>query len=253
MNSIKCKINNGEWYNYPNLYHIFSTAEDKDKKCVEIVKNKVKNFLITNPVDLGAGTGKMYEQLISELNYKGKLFCVENNINMINYLTQKYKNNKEVNILKSDIESFDLGNYKSNFIISSFGFPSKLFDKEKTMRELKNIYKNLSNDGIFITIGWNEKWNDELSDIWRKYSKTKFDDKIVDARNCALSWLANNIETTLKFDNISERNKIFNYLFDHLESNNKLEFKMYMGVTFNTKEEIRKIIENMDGEFYERN
>lgn len=248
LHKTKEKINNGEWYNYPELYNIFSISEDKDRKCIEIVKNRIKNFLIVNPTDLGTGTGKMYDQLISELNYDGKFFCIENNDNMIKFLKKKYKNNKKINILKSDIENFDLGLYKSNFIISSFGFPSKLFDKEKTIRELKNIYKNLTSDGIFITIGWNEKWNDELSNIWKKYSKINFDEKIL-VRNCGLSWLKNDIETVLKFNDINEKNKVFNYLFGKSNSNNKLEFKMLMGITFNTKKEIKNIIKNLERNF----
>lgn len=53
---------------------------------------------------------------------------------MNDYLKIKYKN--EINVIQTSIEEFDLKNNKSNFIISSFGFPSTLFDKDKYLKEL---------------------------------------------------------------------------------------------------------------------
>lgn len=163
----QCLINDGKWYNYPELYDIFSFSEDIDEKCIKIIKNLIYNnkIQIINPIDLGSRTGKIYDQLLSKISYEGHAYFIENNPAMLSFLEQKYKNNNKVKIVKNTIKSFKLNLQKSNFIISYFGFPSSLFDKDNTLEELKNVYKNLLDGGIFITIGWNEKWDDELSSL----------------------------------------------------------------------------------------
>ena len=257
MNKSTSIFKSDNWYNYPYLYNIFSLSEDKNQKCIRIVKkiiieNKIK---IINPIDLGAGTGKIYDQLLSKIDFKGNAWFIENNNNMITFLQKKYKNNPKIKIINNSIGSFKLENQKSNFIISSFGFPSCLYDREKTLNELKNIYCNLLKNGIFITIGWNEKWNDDVSEIWKKYTNKKFKKRIIEARNCGLAWLNNDIETSLKFKNIKEKNYIFEKLFGNITelNNDKLEFKLNMGITLNTKEELKNIIKKMEDNYYERN
>lgn len=54
-------------------------------------------------------------------------------------------------------------------IISSFGFLSKISSKERCINELKAIYKNFADDGVFITIGWDKTFNDELNEMWYRY------------------------------------------------------------------------------------
>lgn len=256
MNKIKSLLNNDNWYDYPQIYNSFSFAEDTDKKCIEVVKNKIINdkIIITNPIDLGTGTGKIYDQLLKEINFEGHVWLIENNKNMLDFIKEKYKGNNEIKIINNSISDFRIENQISNFIISSFGFPSCMYDANKTLEELKNVYENLLNDGVFITIGWNEKWNDEVSDMWKRYTYKKFDDNLMGARNCGLNWLENDINTSLKFKNIKEKNCILNNLFgDIIElDSNKLEFKLNMGVTFNTKEELKNIIKNLE-KHYERN
>lgn len=256
MNEKSGLIKNYNWYDYPDIYNIFSFSEDKEEKCIDIIKEKIfkESIRIFNPIDLGAGTGKIYDQLFSKINFDGNAWFIENNNNMINFLQKKYKNNNKIKIVNSTISSFEIEDQKSNFIISSFGFPSCIYDKRETLDELKRIYENLLNDGIFITIGWNEKWNDEVSSLWEKYTNKDLSKKITGARNCGLTWLNNNIETSLVFKSIEEKKYILRCLFGSIMEldSNKLEFKLNMGITFNTKKELETIIKNME-EYYERN
>lgn len=244
-------IKNGKWYDYPEIYNLFSILEDKDKKCIDLVINYIKNnkLEIINPIDLGCGTGKLYDQLICTINYQGIAYLVDSNSNMIEYLNNKYGN--EVKILNSKISDFDLNTNKSNFIISSFGFPSNLFDKNNCICELKNVYENLLDDGVFITIGWNEKWDDELSLLWKKYICDNSDKSIDGARNCNLDWYVNDIQTSITFDNLTQRDYIIYNLFgenakkDYVDSN-KLEWSMHMGITINTKKQLKVILEKLE-------
>lgn len=244
------------WYDYPEIYNIFSFSEDKEEKCIEIILKKIfKDKLeIINPIDLGAGTGKIYDQLLSKIDFDGNVWLIESNNKMIDFLQKKYKNNNRVKIVNGFISSFEIENQKSNFIISSFGFPSCLYDRNKALEELKKVYQKLLDNGVFITIGWNEKWDDDVSNLWKEYTNKRFDKKIIEARNCGLTWLNNNIKTSLKFKNIKEKNYILKCLFGNINEldSNKIDFKLNMGVTFNTKEELKTIIKNLEV-YHERN
>lgn len=247
----KALIKDSKWYDYPEVYSIFSNAEDKNQICIKIIKEYIKDnkLEITNPTDLGTGTAKLYEQLLKDTNYNGNIYLIESNCFMNDYLKTKYKN--EINIVQTSIEDFDLKNNKSNFIISSFGFPSTLFNKDKCLKELKNVYKNLLEDGIFITIGWNEKWNDELNNLWKKYICDNSKKEITTPRNCNLSWYKNDIKTTLEFNNIDERDYVLYSLFgedaeNDYKDSNKLKWDMLMGITINTKKELNKIIRELE-------
>lgn len=243
-------IVDGNWYNYPHLYNIFSYAEDFNNDCINIIKKYINdnNIKIINPIDLGSGTGKIYYKLLKNLKISGSIFLVDNNINMINYLNKSIKSNV-VKIVKSDIKNISL--IKSNFIISSFGFPSKLLDKDNTLKELKKMYELLLEDGILITIGWNERWNDEFFELWKKYIKIDYSNKVKLIRNCNLSWYKSDIDCVVKFSNIKERDKVLGNFFGadfvkDYSDNNKLEWGISMGITLNTKKEIKNIIDSWE-------
>lgn len=256
MNEKNSLIKYSNWYNYPDVYNIFSFSEDKEEICIKNIKEKIfkDKIEIINPIDLGAGTGKIYDQLFSKLDFNGYVWFIENNNKMIDFLEKKYKNNNKIKIINSSISSFEIENQKSNFVISSFGFPSCLYNKTTTLEELKAVYKNLLDKGVFVTIGWNEKWDDEVSSLWKRYTNKNFDEKLIGARNCELTWLNNNIKTSLKFKNNKEKNYILKCLFGNIIElhSNKLEFKLNMGITFNTKEELETIIKNLEV-YYEGN
>ncbi len=243
-------IKNGKWYNYPDTYNTFSFSEDKGEKCFNIIRQYITDngIKIVNPIDLGTGTGKVYEKLIKHLEYKGKVYLVESNKYMIEYLKRKYK---EATIIESEIINFNIQPEKSNFIISSFGFPSNLFDRNQSVKELKNVYENLSEDGILITIGWNEKWDDELSLLWKKYIDEKPKSSIKTIRNCNLTWYKQDIKTYLEFENKEQMLHIMKKLFGkHAEidysNSNKLKWDMNMGITINTKKEIENILKRQE-------
>lgn len=250
-------IKSGKWYDFPEEYNLFSFAEDKGKKCIEYVINYIKkhNLKIKNPVDLGSGTGKIYDQLIKKISYSGDAYLVDVNSHMIHYLIKKYGN--EVRIVKSKIAEFNLKEQKSNFIISSFEFPSSLFNYENCYQELKNVYQNLLDDGIFITIGWNEKWDDELSLMWKKYVCDNSTKRINGVRNCNLKWYVNDIKTSLKFDNLEQRDFVLYTLFGKKATKDfsnsiQLEWSMHMGITIHTKKQLKTILGGLEKE-YERN
>ncbi len=121
----------------------------------------------------------------------------------------------------------------------------------------------MKDDGVFITIGWDETFNDELNNMWFKYIpddiraknfeewRTVRSSKINSARNCGLKWFKKGINVPLQFSSLKESSMVMGYLFgrDAAQSiilKNQLDWSMSMGITLNTKEEIKLIIENYE-------
>lgn len=75
---------------------------------------------------------------------------------------------KNIKVIQSSISKIKLKG-KSSFIISTFGFPSKIFNLENSLIELKKVYSLLDKGGVFVTIGWDETFNDELNYYWYKF------------------------------------------------------------------------------------
>ena len=104
---------------------------------------------------------------------------------------------------------------------------------------------------------------DELNEMWYKYIP---DDIVADSfeewrmkraaimtspRNCKLKWLKTNMNIPLQYTSIEESVNVMGHLFGRDAANDVLnsrqkEWWMSMGITYNTKKEIEKIIREME-------
>ncbi len=196
-----------KWYKDASIYNTFSEREDPQNICFDLVAGYLvqEGLQITNPIDIAIGTGRYLLQIRKKLDDRGTLYGLDASGDMCGFLEKKIKREKlftsDIKIAHSNI--VNIGNYiksKSNFIISSFGFPSKISNKRNSILELRAIYQMLSDGGIFITVGWDETFNDELNYMWYKYIpdfiqaknfeewRRKKMDQIQSARNCGLTW-----------------------------------------------------------------
>lgn len=278
----RCRVNeNGliaddtdKWYADPSVYNIFSEAEDIENVCFDLVLRKIKkmNLQIVNPVDLATGTGKTFRHILKRIPYEGTLYGVDFSADMLAYLDRIINRQKlyvnDIKLEQNSIKDFVLEK-TSSFIISSFGFPSRIFNEENCLDELKTVYRNLSDDGIFVTIGWDETFKDELNEMWYRYIPDsivansfnewcdKRSAKIHSPRNCCLTWYKTNIKVPLMFANLEESVNVMGHLFGRDAANaimkeHKTFWWMKMGVTLDTKETLKQAIEKME-RVYERN
>ena len=224
-----------------------------------------ENRKLVNPVDLATGTGRIF-RLLLQTDYEGTLYGVDLSSQMLHYLDKIIMRQKgyifDIQLVNSSIQDFKLEN-KSSFIISCFGFPSKIFNPEICQQELKAVYDNLTDDGIFVTIGWDESFNDELNEMWYKYIpddivaedfeewRIKRSGMITSPRNCCLSWFKKKIVVPLQFSSTEAAVNVMGHLFgrdaaiDVLQNHQK-EWKMSLGITYNTKQELSEIITIME-------
>lgn len=255
-----------KWYRDPAIYDIFSESEDPENVCFNLIQQKISDKKISNPIDLATGTGRMLWQILDKIPFEGTLCGVDISRNMCKFVEKNIKRERRyaqpVCIIRSSIKDLPKKlKIKSNFIISSFGFPSRVNDKNLCLEEIKAVNTLLAKDGIFVTIGWDESFNDELGMMWFKYipDKIKADDfeewrkKRADAisspRNCDLRWFKRGLLVPLQFSSLKEAAHIMGYLFgrdavQYIVRNNKTEWGMSLGITFNTKKELKSIIRN---------
>jgi hypothetical protein len=124
--------------------------------------------------------------------------------------------------------------------------------------ELKKVYSLLEDGGVFVTIGWDETFNDELNYFWYKFLpdeiiansfeewRKKRQEKIISPRNCNLSWYKKGLSIPLQFSSLEESANVMGHLFgrDALEEiikHKKVKWIMNLGITYNTKKELKKL------------
>ncbi len=259
-----------KWYSDPAIYHTFSEAEDPENVCFNLILEKIKDKKIINPIDLATGTGRITWQIIEKIDFKGQLLGVDASGNMCEFVRKTIKRERKytnrIKIMQSTISELSKKiNIKSNLIISSFGFPSKISNPKLCVKELKSVYSLLLDDGIFCTIGWDETFNDELNMMWFKYIPDKINAQdfeewrkersglIKTPRNCNLSWFKRGIDVPLQFSSLKEAAYVIGYFFgidaaQYVVKTGKMEWVMSLGITYNTKNELKNIIKR-----YERN
>lgn len=255
-----------KWYADASIYNLFSEAEDPENICFNIIFSRIlrEKLHIQNPVDLATGTGRAAKYMLNNVEYSGNLYAVDYSEQMLKYFDrtinrQKYYV-KNIELVHSKIEDFRIPkDEKSSFIISSFGFPSKISDKTRCRAELENVFNLLSNDGIFVTLGWDETFNDDLNTMWYKYipdniKAANFEEwrliresKIQSARNCYLSWYKKNIKVPLLYDTLEEAINVMGHLFGRDAALEVLKSKRTMwwmsaGITWDNKESLAKVL-----------
>lgn len=255
-----------KWYADASIYNFFSEAEDPENICFSLIFNRILSNKITieNPVDLATGTGRAAKYILNNISYSGKLYAVDYSKQMLEYFDrtinrQKYYV-KDIELVHSKIQDFVIPNgEKSSMVISSFGFPSKISDSERCMSELESVYNMLSEDGVFVTLGWDETFNDDLNAMWYRYvpdniKAANFEEwrrareaSITSARNCDLTWYKKNIQVPLLYDTLEETINVMGHLFGRDAALEVLKSKrtmwwMSMGITWDDKKSLSRIL-----------
>jgi HEAT repeat protein len=257
-----------KWYRDPAIYRTFSEAEDPENVRFSLIQARIRDIVIKNPIDLASGTGRMAWQIIDKIPFEGTLFTVDASKQMCDFLSKAIKRERKftnnIRIISDTISGAPrrIGR-NSNFIISSFGFPSRFSDKKLCIKELRAVHKMLSKGGLFFTIGWDETFNDELNRMWYRFIpdrivaqnfeewRYKRSAEISSPRNCGLTWFKRGVAVPLQFGSLKEAAFVMGHLFgrdaaQYVVNSGKIEWGMSLGITCNTKEELGAIIKSYE-------
>lgn len=256
-----------KWYVNPDIYHVFSESQDPEDIAFGIVRRRLNGRTIQNPVDLGSGTGRLAAFILRHIAFSGSIHCVDASTQMVQFLETRFKResvpSQLLEVFQSTLETMPdpLGEGISDFVGANFAFPSRVADRELALRELKSVYQVLRPSGIFTTLGWDETFNDDLSEMWYRYIpdgvvakdfeewRRKRCDLLTSPRNCGLSWLKRGIRVPVGFTSDDTAARVMGYLFgrsaaQEILKTRKTSWSMSLGITWDTREAIGVVLEN---------
>ncbi|MDD5251266.1 MAG: HEAT repeat domain-containing protein [Patescibacteria group bacterium] len=252
------------WYGDPYIYGRFADAEDPENICFDLVRKRLGKRKIRNPVDLATGNGRTAWQIMDKLKFDGKLFAVDISKDMCDCISRRLSRERRytnpIEVVQSSIADFGRNaRAKSSFVVSSFGFPSCGANSAASRAELEAVHNLLADDGVFVTIGWDETYNDELSEMWFRFIPDDIEAKDFEewrvkraeategARNCGLTWFKRGLVVPLQFSTVKEAAAVMGALFGRDAASfavrrNKSEWTVSMGITFDTKSSLTRIL-----------
>lgn len=254
-----------KWYVNPDIYHIFSQSQDPENLVFRTALKGIEATSTNNPIDIGSGTGRFAGFLLDQFPFEGTLSCVDASPQMTRFLNARFRresiSSSVVNVVECRTEKIveKLGENVSDLVVASFAFPSRIFDTDLVLRELQAVFKLLRPGGHLVTVGWDETFNDELSEMWYKYipdgiRSRNFEEwrknravSIKSTRNSNLSWYKRGIKVPLEFDNAETAARVMGYLFgrsaaEEIIRTRQIRWSISAGITINSKESIGNIL-----------
>jgi HEAT repeat protein len=261
------KDHSDRWYANPAIYHRFSESQDPNAIAAGIILARLAKHEIWNPIDLGTGTGKLAWLLLHHTTMQGRLYCVDQSEQMLAFLRARIQRQvraqetiQTVHSRLADLPS-TLAGIKSSLVVASFAFPSTVFDRELAFQELASVRSLLRDDGLFLTIGWDETFNDELNELWYRYIHTEtpaasFEEwrrqrakAILTARNADLTWIARRLRIPLRFASYLQAAEVMGHLFgrsagERILEEHRTSWWMSLGITCDSAHGIDEILKN---------
>lgn len=261
-----------KWYLNPDIYHQFSEAQDPLHVCLRVALNGLPKKAFWDPVDIGSGTGKFASFLLRHLplderTIQGRVTCLDKTKEMVDFLTARLRRegipDGRFVVRRMDTEEMAdrIGDAKSDLVVASFSFPSKTTSAELALRELRAVSRVLRPDGLFLTVGWDETFNDELNEMWYKFVpdnivsrnfeewRCKRSALIKSPRNCGLTWYKTGLRVPVEFDSSEVAARVMGYLFgrsaaQEIVRTHQTRWSMRIGITLDRKERLDEILED---------
>lgn len=254
----------------PSKFNLFAEARDPESTCFGIISRRLKQRKVVNPIDVMTGSGRAMRQLFENVPYSGTLFGVDPSKKMCEFADASIRRERnfmsKVEVVTGTAQSFVKDRkVKSSCIINAFGFSKMAKDREALIKELQAIHGMMTDDGEFYTIGWDELYNDAFGTIW-----FKFVPDAVQARNydewreakmrtshsrssIGLNWLRRGIYAPMQFRSMDETVRVMGYLFgrdavQYVIRNGRTEWSMSLGITCDTKESLKSVIDRLRSE-----
>jgi len=181
-----------------------------------------KNFInCLNPqknttlIDVASGTGDIAKLYLEKINYKGRVYCVDENKGMLDLSKKKFKTNTNVKWFCNSAEKLPFKNNYFDYYTISFG----IRNVSNIKNALKEAYRVIKPGGRFLCLEFSKVRNEILNRLYKSYSKSIPQiGKFVLGKSEPYEYLVNSIEEFYSqeeffklikqqnFDNVSFRN-----------------------------------------------
>ena len=122
----------------------------------------------TKLIDVASGTGDVAKLYLNKINYEGKVFCVDENKEMLNLNKKKFHNSYSIDWFCNNAEKLPFKNNYFDYYTISFG----IRNVDNIENALKEAYRVLKPGGRFLCLEFSKIKNDLLNKFYQTYSKS---------------------------------------------------------------------------------
>ncbi len=122
----------------------------------------------TTLIDVASGTGDIAKLYLDKTNYKGCVYCVDENKGMLDLNKKKLKSNSKVKWFCSNAEKLPFKNNYFDYYTISFG----IRNINNINNALKEAYRILKPGGRFLCLEFSKVENKILNKFYKNYSKS---------------------------------------------------------------------------------
>ena len=169
----------------------------------------------TKLIDVASGTGDIAKLYLNKINFKGNVYCVDENNEMLNLSKKKFNEKSNIEWSCNNAETLPFEDNYFDYYTISFG----IRNVENIEIAIKEAYRVLKPGGRFLCLEFSKVKNDVLNKFYQTYSKTipKIG-KLIIGKEEPYEYLINSIE---KFYNQEDFcNKIMNQNFTNVTYKN---------------------------------
>ena len=122
----------------------------------------------TTLIDVASGTGDIAQLYLDKTNYKGNVYCLDENKGMLNLNKKKLKSNPKVKWFCGNAEKLPFKNNYFDYYTISFG----IRNINNINNALKEAYRVLKLGGRFLCLEFSKVENEILNKFYKTYSKS---------------------------------------------------------------------------------
>ena len=175
--------------------------------------NPQKNKVL---IDVASGTGDIPKLFLKKVNYKSKVYCLDESTEMLDLNKKKLKDNTNIKWFRGNAEKLPFKNNYFDYYTISFG----IRNIENINLALTEAYRVLKPGGHFLCLEFSKVKNEILNKFYKLYSKSlpKIG-KLIVGKSEPYEYLVNSIEkfyTQDEFLNIIKKNNFKNVSYRNL-------------------------------------
>ena len=162
----------------------------------------------TKLIDVASGTGDIAKLYLDKINYKGKVYCVDENKGMLDLSKKKFENNNSVKWFCNNAEKLPFKNDYFDYYTISFGIRN-INNISIALKEARRVLKP---GGRFLCLEFSKVKNETLNKFYKIYSKSiPVIGKIVVGKSDPYDYLINSIDKFYNQDQLLDEIKNQNF------------------------------------------
>ncbi len=258
-----------KWYATPEIYDKFSQAEDPLGVSLEYALSLFPESAC-EIADLGTGTGRFAFFVAERCPSVELIHAVDLSEVMCDYLTHRLRFSArlshKIRPHCADIGQLPFPDRSLDALVSTWGFPSNMWKKESCLREVREARRVLKDGGRLITVGSDETFRDQLSELWYRFVpepdfrresieqwRRRRRQRLTSARNCHLTWAKRQFKVPLLFDSPTEAATVLGHLFgfsagEWVSQQRRCEFSISVGITCDDTASLQSAIARLESE-----